>query len=259
MAFLNIKKISKFYISDQEADGRVVVFDNFTLSVALGEFVCFFGPNACGKTTILKMISGLIPLDEGTVTVDGRSPGQVKMSYVFQNLEGTLFPWRTCLDNIAFPLEAYGLTKREAREEVLCFVEGIDNTFPLHRYPHELSGGQKQLIAVYRALVSNPELLLLDEPFSELDFDRRTRMEQILLRILADRPTTTIFVSHEIEEAVFLSDRVIILGGHPTTICAEVPVNLDKPRKLSMLESAQFSRIRDTVLHAFRCGKANDL
>jgi len=254
MAYIEIKNVCKSYLIQGNTAERLEVLKNLNLSIEKEEFVSIFGPNGCGKTTLLNLIAGLLPPDKGEITIGGAPPGKIKTSFIFQNFEETLLPWRTCLDNIAFPLEVNGMSRKEARKKAMAYLDKIGAELPLNQFPYQLSGGQKQLLAIYRALIFQPELFLLDEPFNALDYDMRTLMEGKLLSIWETNRITTLFVSHEIDEAIYLSDRVIVLSSRPAQVVADIRIGLGRPRTLEMLRTKEFSEIRNRVLSAFREG-----
>jgi NitT/TauT family transport system ATP-binding protein len=223
------------------------VLQDVELRVAEREIVAIVGPNGCGKSTLLRVISGLLAPDHGQVlafdsTVAGPEP---RIGLVFQ--EPRLLPWRSVLDNVAFPLELAGVGRSDrvarAREVIrLTGLEGFDEAFP-----DQLSGGMAQRASLARALAPEPDVLLLDEPFSALDAMTRERLDDELLRLWGQTGTTIVLVSHSISEAVFLSDRVLVMTQRPGRIIAEVPVMASRPRSLSGSRASAFSQAADRV------------
>jgi len=254
MAYIEIKNICKSYPVQGSTTEKLEVLRNLNLSIEKEEFVCIFGPNGSGKTTLLNLVAGLLPPDKGKITISGNPPGKVKSSFIFQNFEETLLPWRTCLDNIAFPLEVNEMSRKEARKKIVAYLDKTQAELPLNQFPYQLSGGQKQLLVIYRALIFQPKLFLLDEPFNALDYDMRTSMEEKLLSIWGDNRITTLFVSHEVDEAIYLSDRVIVLSCLPAEIIADIKVDLKRPRTLEVLKTEEYSELRNSILSAFREG-----
>lgn len=207
-----------------------LVLDHFTLNVAPGEFVSLIGPSGCGKTTALRIAAGLLAPSSGHVVVDGEpsmGPSR-KKSIVFQHFN--LFPWRTCLNNVVYGLEIQGVPKAEriARAHELLSLVGLESH--AGHYPSEMSGGQRQRVGIARALAIEPKLLLMDEPFGALDALTREYLQGELQRICAEKDLTVLFVTHSIDEALFLSDRIIVMGVHPGRVIAEFPISLPKPR-----------------------------
>jgi NitT/TauT family transport system ATP-binding protein len=217
------------------------VLDDISLNVFEGELVSIVGPSGCGKTTFLNAIDGLTKVTQGRILVDGRDiqgPGPDR-ALVFQN--DSLFPWRTVVQNVAYGLDLQGkLGKRERRERALRLVELVGlNGFEEH-YPHELSGGMRQRVNIARALAMEPQLLLLDEPFAALDAQTREFMQVELLKILARAKTTALFITHQINEAVFLSHRVAVFSARPARIKDIIDIDLPAARMLDLKHEASF-------------------
>jgi NitT/TauT family transport system ATP-binding protein len=226
---------------------RLLALEALDLRVAKREIVAIVGPNGCGKSTLLRVISGLLPPDRGTVlafdsTVAGVDP---RVGLVFQ--EPRLLPWRDVLDNVAFPLELAGLDRdrREARAHAVLQLTGLEG-FAV-AYPDQLSGGMAQRAALARALAPEPDVLLLDEPFSALDAMTRERLDDDLLSLWGQTGTTIVLVTHSISEAVYLSDRVLVMSARPGRIIAEVPVEVPRPRSLLGSGASMFSDAADRV------------
>jgi NitT/TauT family transport system ATP-binding protein len=215
---------------------------DISLDVADGEFVSLLGPSGCGKSTLLMMIAGLTAPTAGEVRIAGAkvTGPRRETGVVFQS--PVLLPWRTVLDNVLFPVELLKLptAKYEARALELLRMARIEDF--LHALPHQLSGGMKQRAAICRALVHEPSLLLMDEPFSALDAITRDEMGVELLRIWQAYRKTVVFVTHSIREAAFLSDRVLVMGQRPATIIDEVAIDLPRPRHIAMTEDEAFNR-----------------
>jgi NitT/TauT family transport system ATP-binding protein len=204
--------------------GRVRAVDGVSLDVAQGEFVALVGPTGCGKSTILEMIAGLIEPTQGVIRVGGRpvtGPGRDR-AIVFQAY--ALFPWQTALENVAFPLRAMRVPRAERLEQAADLLARVGLERFADHHPHQLSGGMRQRVAIARALVTAPKALLMDEPFGALDALTRELMQQELLRVLAASRPTVVFVTHSLDEALYLSDRVIVMSRHPGRIKADVRV-----------------------------------
>jgi NitT/TauT family transport system ATP-binding protein len=222
--------------------GGVEAVRDVGFRVAPGEFLTLLGPSGCGKSTLLMMIAGLLAPSRGEVTVDGaRVDGpRPDVGVVFQT--PTLLPWRTVLGNVLIPIEMLRRPRREWEDrarELLAMAKLADFAGTL---PHELSGGMKQRVAICRALIHDPKLLLMDEPFSALDALTRDQIGLELLRIWERYRKTVIFVTHSIREAVFLSDRVLVMTARPATVAFETAIKLPRPRTLEMQESGEFNR-----------------
>ena len=218
-----------------------------SLQVETGEFISIVGASGCGKTTLLRIVDGLRPPTRGEVWVDGRPvdrPGPDR-GFVFQ--QDGLFPWRTVLDNVIFGLEVQGKSKGDARKraDTLIRLVGL-NGFEQH-FPHELSGGMRQRANLARALTIDPDVLLMDEPFASLDAQTREIMQSELLRIWRSNRKTVLFVTHQIDEAVYLADRVVVMTSRPGQVKAVVDVDIPRPRDLSVKRTPRFLELVDEI------------
>jgi NitT/TauT family transport system ATP-binding protein len=229
-----------------------VVYENFDLDIPRGRFVSVFGPNGCGKSTLINMIAGLVPPDRGEILFGGKTLKDTNFGYVFQNYRDALFPWLRAVDNIEYPLKLRKLAKTERRARVERLVARLGVTIDLQRYPYELSGGQQQLVSIMRALVVEPEVLFLDEPFSALDYEMTLFMRDQLQRLFLETATTMVLVSHDLEEAVYLADHVLLLSRRPARIAAFVDVPQPRPRSAETLSDAGFVRVKGHCLEVFQ-------
>lgn len=234
----------------KQFDGAYV-YRNFDLDLQDGEFVSIFGPNGCGKSTLINMISGMAPMDSGSVLYNGKPITKTKLSYVFQNYRDALFPWMRAISNIQYPLKLLHLDKKSRDRRVDALLAEFDVRIDLHRYPYELSGGQQQTISILRALITDPEVLFLDEPFSALDYEMTLFMRERLQHVFMKRRNTMIFVSHDLEEAVQLADRVLLLTRPPTRVAEIVPVVLPWPRDAKTLSNPDFVALKSHCLDVF--------
>jgi len=235
---------------------RVVALERISLQVPAGEFLCLVGPSGSGKSTLLRVVAGLLRQTSGTVRIDVERPGTPAMAMVFQ--EHALLPWRTVLANVAFGLENRGVgrAEREARAREMLALVGLSR-FARH-YPHQLSGGMKQRVGIARALANDPEVLLMDEPFAALDAQTRTIMQEEVLRIWATLGKTVIYVTHSLEEALLLGDRVVLMTARPGRVSQVFPVDLGRPRGLEVRASQAYgvllekiwAQLRDEVVRA---------
>jgi NitT/TauT family transport system ATP-binding protein len=226
---------------------RLRALDGINLAVADGEFVSIVGPSGCGKTTFLSVVDGLIPATGGQILVDGTAvtrPGPDR-AVVFQ--DASLLPWRTVLDNVLYGLECIGVPRREARERAAHFVALVGLTGFEHSYPHELSGGMQQRVNLARALVMDPKILLMDEPFAALDAQTREAMQEELLRIWKAAGKTVLFITHQIDEAIFLSDRVIVFSGRPGRVRDSIAIDIERPRALRLKREPRFHALEDRI------------
>jgi NitT/TauT family transport system ATP-binding protein len=243
MGKLEIHSLNQSFPRDDGS--RLVVLDNIRFAVEDKEFVCILGSSGCGKTTLLRMIAGLDTAESGSIFLDGEeirgtSP---KVGMVFQ--EYSLFPWRTVIDNIAFGLEMQGIPREERYRIADRYLALVNLTQFRDSFPSELSGGMRQRVAVARALALDPVLLLMDEPFGALDAQTRNMLQQELLEIWEKTKKTIIFITHSVDEAVYLSDRIIVLTPRPGRVCRIFPVGLPRPRDRT---SPEFAQVRREVL-----------
>ncbi len=236
----------------RKAFGGQPVYDGFDLSVRRGEILSVFGPNGCGKSTLINMAAGLLDRDGGDILYDGREARETRLGYVFQNYREALFPWRRAAANIAYPLRLAGLSRAEAEARVAAIAAQFRVRFDLRRYPYELSGGQQQLVSIMRALVTEPEVLFLDEPFSALDYETTLSLRELLQEVLKARAVTTVLVSHDLEESLLLADRLLLLTRRPTTIAADLAIPLPWPRTAETLGEPGFLALRAEALAVFR-------
>lgn len=237
--------ISKSY---ETARGRQTALNAVSLSVREGQFVTVVGPSGCGKSTLLHIVAGLVPATDGEVLIDGQrltGPRPDKIGMVFQ--EPLLLPWKTAAENVEFPLVLQGGKGIDRRSRASALLELVGLREFVHSYPHELSGGMKQRVAIARGLVCNPRILLMDEPFAALDEQTRMRMWSELLQIWSRSRTTILFVTHGLVEAVYLADKVLVMGASPGRIIEKIDVNLPRPRTLEMLGSETLGELRNRV------------
>jgi len=229
-----------------------IVYERFDLDIPRGKLVSIFGPNGCGKSTLINMITGLIPIDAGEILFDGKPLRDIKFGYVFQNYREALFPWLRAIDNIQYPLKLMKLPKAERRTRTERMVAGLGVKIDLNRYPYELSGGQQQLVSILRALVVGPQILFLDEPFSALDYEMTLFMRDQLQRVFVETGTTTVLVSHDLEEAVYLADRILLLSRRPASIADYVRYDAARPRSDATLSQHDFIRVKAHCLEVFQ-------
>jgi ABC-type nitrate/sulfonate/bicarbonate transport system ATPase subunit len=227
--------------------GTVAAVDRLSLGVRDQEFVSIVGPSGCGKSTLLRIVAGLIRPDAGEVLVDGRpveTPGADR-GMVFQSY--TLFPWLTVQGNVEFGLKLRGVSAEDRAQVARRYIELVGLQGTEAAYPKELSGGMQQRVAIARALANDPAILLMDEPFGALDAQTRLVMQELLLRVWEQTHKTVLFVTHDIEEAVLLSDRIYVMTARPGRIKAEVAVTLPRPREVAVIDAPAFIAFRQQI------------
>jgi NitT/TauT family transport system ATP-binding protein len=246
--YISIAGVSKSYGTDENA---ILALKDIDLDVAAGEFISIVGPSGCGKSTLLRCVAGLQPVSAGTISVrlkQVRSPPD-NMAIVFQR--DVLFDWRTVLDNVLILAEFRGWRRQDYMERALQLLKSYGLDGYAHRYPWELSGGMRQRVAICRALICEPELLLMDEPFGALDAMTRDDLNVELERLWHESGKTVIFITHGIEEAAYLADRVVVMSRNPGRIAEIVSVDIPRPRPLSVRQTAQFGSYVQHIRHLF--------
>jgi NitT/TauT family transport system ATP-binding protein len=249
---LHVEHLGKTY---GEGDKAVEAIGDLSFEVGDREFLCIVGPSGCGKTTLLKCMSGLLEPTRGEVRLrDERVAGPPeKMALVFQEYSRSLFPWMTVRQNVAFPLKRKKLDRADATGRVERAVGSVDLTGFLDRYPWELSGGMQQRVAIARALAYQPEILLMDEPFASVDAQTRADLEDLVLAVRDEYGVTIVFVTHDIDESVYLSDRIVVLTPAPTHVQEVLDVGLPRPRdQVETKELPEFAHLRAHVYRSIK-------
>ena len=226
------------------------VFRDFSLDVEQGKITAIFGPNGSGKSTLLNILSGIVSKDGGSYHIENFDHFQ--FSYIFQNYRESLLPWRTNFENVALPLQIQGKTKSEIKERVEKLQRLFELKIDWNHYPYELSGGQQQIVAFMRALVIEPKVLFIDEPFSALDYENNLRLREHLQKYYLTFKPTILLITHNIEEAVHLADKIVVLSKRPTQTLETIDNNLPYPRNVQSLKTEQFHQVKDRVLTAFQ-------
>lgn len=244
MPLVSVNNLKKSFTNNGR---KLEVLADLNLEIQRGEFLVIFGPNGCGKTTLLNIISRLEGKDGGEVIYGNI----LKTSFVFQNYRESLFPWQRVIDNIAFPLQLKGVPRQERHTRAQALASSLGVNLDLRAYPYELSGGQQQMVAILRALIIQPDLLLFDEPFSSLDYKTTLLMEKKILAIWQRLHLTILFVTHEIDEAVFLSSRIALMSDKPSRMVNMLHNDLPYPRQWSVVGSTQFAALKQQVLSIF--------
>ncbi|MBW2148909.1 MAG: ABC transporter ATP-binding protein [Deltaproteobacteria bacterium] len=234
---IRVERLTKMF-------GDLLVLDDLNFDIYDGEFLCVVGPTGCGKTTFCNVVSRLLPATRGSITMDTEEidPTRHNISFVFQ--EPSCIPWRTVWQDIGIGLEIKGINSREAHQRLVDIINMVELKGFEKFYPHQLSAGMKQRVAIARAFVTEPDLLLMDEPFGQLDTSTRFQIENRLIEVWQKTKRTVIFVTHNLEEAVYLAERILVLTNKPTTVKEVVHVRLPRPRNFA---DPEFVKIRRRV------------
>jgi NitT/TauT family transport system ATP-binding protein len=245
---LEVRNLRKSY-------GDTLAIRDVSFRVEPREFVCVVGPSGCGKTTLLKCMSGLLPASSGEVLLDGHrvdSPPRA-MALVFQEYGRSLFPWMTVRQNVAFPLSNQGLDGKEMARRVDEALAAVGLPDFADRHPWQLSGGMQQRVAIARALAYRPEVLMMDEPFASVDAQTRADLEDLILRVCREFEVTSVFVTHDIDESIYLGDRVLVLTARPTVLKESVPIDLPKERdQIATKALPDFAQLRAKIYSLIR-------
>jgi NitT/TauT family transport system ATP-binding protein len=249
-----VERLSKSF----EARGcQIEALRDVDLVIPDGQFCCVVGPSGCGKTTLLRILAGLEQHTDGRLEMTHADPSRPLASMVFQ--EQSIFPWMTVQDNVAYGPRMRGIPDRQSREQVDYYIEKVGLTQFRRAYPHQLSGGMKQRVSVARAFANAPEILLMDEPFAALDEQNKSLLQEELLRIWEESRNTVVFITHSIDEALFLGDRVLVMTARPGRLKADIVVPFERPRRAYELRAtpafgelsfAVWSQLRDEVMRA---------
>jgi NitT/TauT family transport system ATP-binding protein len=245
MVEIEFCQVSKKFSSNRQEQ---YILDGIDLKIQSGEIVALRGDNGCGKTTLINMVAGIESLTHGKIEFRGLNSESLRIGYIQQDYTSSLLPWFNVLDNIALPLRLRGVKPPEARERVNNLLGELNFNLSTKKYPHQLSGGQRQRIAVARALIHQPHLLLLDEPFSNIDARSSRELQETLLRIHESYGMTALFISHELDHCVYLADRVVLLRGSPSKIYNQFPIKLMRPRNREMILGTAYAELRSQIL-----------
>lgn len=233
----------------ETTSGTITALEKLSLDIDEGEFVCIVGPSGCGKSTFLRMLAGLSEVTSGTLTIDhDASSNKPPTSVVFQ--EYAIFPWKTVLHNVAFGLEMRGVNKKTRLETARLWLERVGLSKFANNYPRQLSGGMKQRVAIARALANDPDVLLMDEPLGALDAQTKAVLQEELLRLWEANRKTVVYITHSIEEAILLGDRVVVMTAHPGTLKTIFEVDIPRPRNLDTSRSQAFNELARAVWDA---------
>ncbi len=257
VAKLEVKNLFKSYVG--QGKQKLTVLKDINFQIFPRELICLVGTSGCGKSTLLNIIAGLLPPSSGQVLVDSQSvtgrPGSDR-GMIFQGY--TLYPWLTVAQNVAFGLQFQKMPKAETRDRVSYFLNMVGLLKFANSYPKQLSGGMKQRVAIARALANEPAVLLMDEPFGALDAQTKEQMQQFLLELWEQNHVTVLMITHDVEEAIYLSQRIYVMSSHPGRIEAEVNIPLPEHRELDIKLSPEFVEIKRQVIHMLRCNGSSD-
>lgn len=238
MNLVNVQGLSKVFEGPQ---GDVHALDDINFGIGQGEFVSAVGPSGCGKSTLLKVVAGLLPASSGSVAYEGVPVTEPRRDIGFMFQTAVLFPWRNALQNVLLPGEVFGKSRSDLEDEAYEIMSAVELGGFEKSYPWQLSGGMQQRVALARTLLYKPRLLLMDEPFGALDEFTREKMNNLLLKLWAEHRNTVIFITHNIQEAVFLSDRVFIMTPRPGRLVRELDVPLPRPRTFDVMKRSEFT------------------
>lgn len=241
--FISVNKLKKSF-------GEIEVFQDFNLNIEQEKITAIFGPNGSGKSTLLNILSGITAKDGGEFNIENFN--HFEFSYIFQNYRESLLPWRTNFENVALPLEIQNKSKQEIRQMVEELQKLFKFKFNWESYPYELSGGQQQILAFMRALVTKPKMLFIDEPFSALDYENNLRLREYLQKYFLAFKPTVLLITHNIEEAVHLAEKIVVFSQRPTKVLEVIDNPLSYPRTIQSLKAEQFHQIKDKVLSVFQ-------
>ena len=247
MPIIEVSKLGKDFSAGR---ARVCALADVSFSVEEGQFVTLVGPSGCGKSTLLQILAGLIAATSGEARIEGEricAPMPEKIGMVFQ--DPTLLPWKTALANVEFPLDLRGIDRTTRRKRCSALLELVGLREFADHYPHELSGGMRQRVAIARGLAQDPRLILMDEPFAALDEQTRTRMGHDLLDIWAKTGKTVFFITHSLTEAIYLSDVVLVMSPRPGHVIDTIAIDFPRPREVDIIGSEAFGRIRNRIWH----------
>ena len=235
-----IENVSKTFVSKDNKEEEVYALKDINLTIETGKFVCFVGPSGCGKTTLLRLIEGFENPTEGTIKDDGEivTEPSSQRGFIFQNY--SLFPWLNVLDNVMFGLDISGKPEKENKERAMKYLEAVGLKKFAKRYPHELSGGMKQRVAIIRSIINDSNSLLMDESFSALDVQTKHKLQNMIYEICRQKNKTILFVTHDIDETVFLSDEIVVFSRRPGRIKKIYKNNLEHPRNREDQEFKDF-------------------
>lgn len=238
MKKLSVERVEKIFISENNRQFEALHDVSFTADD--GEFTCIIGPTGCGKTTLLRLIAGLVPLSDGRILIDDQAVNGLNRhcTMVFQQF--SLFPWMSVFGNLAFALEAKGIARSEHRRRALVLLELVGLADSIDAKPYELSGGMQQRVAIARALAADPAILLMDEPFGALDERTRQMLQDVMLDLRHEKRKLALFVTHNIDEAIYLADRIIVMASEPGRVSEEIAISLPRPRNRL---SAEFTEL----------------
>ena len=265
-ASIEVKKVKKLYSQPNSKTGLASLFgkkpaptkflalNDLNFKIESGSFTTIFGPNGSGKSTLFRLIAGLDEPSSGTVTINGKPVSEARISFVFQNYRDSMLTWRTAIGNVRLALEARDIPSRKRDTLAKSYLKKVGMAHIANKPFYSLSGGQAQLVSIARAFAYEPDILLMDEPFSALDFQTSLGMMQTLTKLWQETNITTLFISHDIDEAVFLADQVMVLTKNPGRVQKIVDVKLPRPRNTSIISSKEFFEIRTSVLKQFEKG-----
>ena len=246
---IDIKNITRSYkLPDRKNE---LIFEKFNMTVQKNEIVGIFGPNGCGKTTLLNMTAGIIKPDSGDIFIFNKKPSENRIAYIFQDYRSSLFPWLTVRENILFPLTIKGISKKEKNNCLEKLIDLIKIPFNINKYPYQLSGGQQQYVSIMRCLISNPAVMLIDEPFSALDYSNSIWLMEKISIIFQTVTIPSMIVAHDIEHLVYLADKVYFLSGKPVRIIGERLISFHGQTNKVDFNSGGIREFKEEMMHYY--------
>lgn len=244
-SFIKVQNINKYFMSDNK---ETHVLDNINLEINKGEIYCLLGPSGCGKSTILKLLAGFETPTSGQITINDSKIKGIGPDRAVVSQQPNLFPWLTVYENVTFGPRMRKFPADEIKEKALKYIDAVGLNRYKNHYPHQLSGGMQQRVSIARALVNDPSVLLMDEPFAALDAQTRSLMQELTLSVWEQYQTTILFITHDIDEAIFIGDHIGVMSRHPGRIAKEYKIDIPTPRTIDVMTTPEFLNYKTSIL-----------